>query len=71
VRETKLADAYRESRVFLDLRNPDWLKGRCGRCEFRASCGGSRARAFALTGDAAATDPWCAYVPKAPLARSA
>jgi radical SAM protein with 4Fe4S-binding SPASM domain len=71
VRATALASAYRESRVFLDLRNPDWLKGRCGRCEFRASCGGSRARAFALTGDAAATDPWCAYVPQAPAARSA
>jgi radical SAM protein len=71
VRETPLAHAYRDSRVFLDLRDPDWLKGRCGRCEFRASCGGSRARAFALTGDPAATDPWCAYVPKAQVARSA
>ena len=71
VRETSLADAYRQSRVFLDLRNPDWLKGRCGRCEFRATCGGSRARAFAITGDAAATDPWCAYRPAASVARSA
>jgi radical SAM protein len=70
VRHADLAKAYRESGVFKDLRNPDWLEGRCGRCEFRASCGGSRARAFAITGDAAATDPWCAYVPKAQIARS-
>jgi radical SAM protein len=70
VRTTPLARAYRESQVFLALRDPDSLRGRCGRCEFRASCGGSRARAYALTGDAAATDPWCAYVPQAQSARS-
>ena len=70
VRETALAKAYRQSQVFRDLRDPDWLKGRCGRCEFRATCGGSRARAFAITGDAAATDPWCAYRPVASLGGS-
>jgi AdoMet-dependent heme synthase len=64
VRTTPLARTYRESRVFLELRDPDCLRGRCGRCEFRATCGGSRARAFALTRDAAASDPWCAYVPQ-------
>ncbi|HET7290911.1 MAG TPA: TIGR04053 family radical SAM/SPASM domain-containing protein [Vicinamibacteria bacterium] len=71
VRDGALAQAYRRSQVFRDLRDPDWLKGRCGRCEFRATCGGSRARAFAITGDAAATDPWCAYRPAAAEARSA
>jgi AdoMet-dependent heme synthase len=70
VRETPLASAYRDSPVFRELRDPERLRGRCGRCEFRASCGGSRARAFALTGDAAATDPWCAYQPQAPADRS-
>jgi len=72
VRTTSIARAYRESRAFLDLRDPDWLKGRCRRCEFRATCGGSRARAFAITGDPAATDPWCAYRPMdtAPLVAS-
>jgi len=48
------------------LRDPDMLKGRCGRCEFRHICGGSRSRAFALTGDPFATDPWCAYQPPPP-----
>ena len=42
VRTMPLARAYRESRVFRDLRDADTLRGRCGRCEFRASCGGSR-----------------------------
>ena len=42
-------------------------KGRCGRCEFRDICGGSRSRAFGLTGDPFETDPWCSYEP---LARS-
>ncbi|KWX03723.1 hypothetical protein TH66_13065 [Carbonactinospora thermoautotrophica] len=37
--------------------------GRCGRCEFRTVCGGSRSRAFALTGDAYAEEPWCGYRP--------
>jgi radical SAM protein with 4Fe4S-binding SPASM domain len=67
VREDELAAIYRSSPCFRDLRDPDWLKGRCGRCEFRASCGGSRSRAYALLGDPAATDPWCAYKPATPL----
>lgn len=47
----------------LDLRDPGRLGGRCGRCEYRERCGGSRARAFALTGDPLAEDPGCAHVP--------
>ncbi len=65
VRESTLADVYREHETFLALRDPDRLQGRCGRCEFRSICGGSRARAFAITGDPYATDPWCAYEPRA------
>lgn len=65
VRQSTLAHLYREHDMFRSLRDPDRLKDRCGRCEFRSICGGSRARAFALTGDAFATDPWCAYEPRA------
>jgi radical SAM protein with 4Fe4S-binding SPASM domain len=65
VRGTRLQEAYRDSALFRDLRAPDRLKGRCGRCEFRFICGGSRSRAFALTGDALETDPWCTYEPAA------
>ena len=65
VRQSTIAQVYRDHETFRALRDPDRLKGRCGRCEFRSICGGSRARAFALTGDAFATDPWCAYEPRA------
>jgi radical SAM protein len=63
VREARLADVYRHSDLFRGLRDPDGLKGRCGRCEFRRICGGSRSRAYGLTGDPFETDPWCAYEP--------
>lgn len=65
VRRHRIADVYRTSGLFLDLRDPDRLKGRCGRCEFRRLCGGSRSRAYALTGDWLAEDLWCAYDPPA------
>jgi radical SAM protein len=65
VRSVELAEAYRHSSLFRDLRDPDLLTGRCGRCEYRRICGGSRSRAFALTGDPFATDPWCVYEPVA------
>jgi radical SAM protein len=63
VRNGELVSVYRGDEVFLQLRNPDALEGRCGICEFREVCGGSRSRAFALTGNALATDPLCAYIP--------
>lgn len=67
IRTTDLATLYRTSSVFRDLRDPNQLKGRCGACEFRSICGGSRARAYAMTGDYLAEDPCCAYVPTAHL----
>jgi len=69
VRQRTLADAYRNSELFRKLRNPDLLSGPCGRCEYRQICGGSRSRAFGLTGDLFASDPWCAY--EAPRAQYA
>ncbi len=63
VRQRPLADIYRESDLFLSLRNPGALGGKCGVCEFRSLCGGSRARAWALTGDPLGADPTCAYQP--------
>jgi len=54
---------YREHPLFRSLREPDRLQGKCGVCEYRNVCGGSRARAFALTGDVMAEDPLCAYQP--------
>jgi radical SAM protein len=63
VRSQSLADIYRNSELFRTLRDPDALRGRCGRCEYRGICGGSRSRAYALTGSYLATDPWCGYQP--------
>lgn len=54
---------YQESTLFRLLRTPDRITGKCGVCEFREICGGSRARAYGLTGDPMASDPDCAYVP--------
>jgi MoaA/NifB/PqqE/SkfB family radical SAM enzyme len=63
VRTDSLANVYRTSPLFADLRRPAGFKGRCGCCEYGEICGGSRSRAFALTGDPLETDPWCAYIP--------
>jgi radical SAM protein len=64
VRETPLAEIYRESPIFKALRNPDGFKGKCGVCEFRYVCGGSRSRAYAMTGDYLESEPFCVYIPK-------
>jgi len=63
VRTADLGHVYRTDEVFLQLRDADALLDRCGRCRFRAICGGSRARAFAATGMLMASDPLCAYDP--------
>ncbi|MFJ6070698.1 TIGR04053 family radical SAM/SPASM domain-containing protein [Streptomyces sp. NPDC093065] len=63
VRRTPLTEIYRASELFTALRDPDRLGGRCGRCEFRRVCGGSRSRAYGTTGDPYAEEPWCGYVP--------
>jgi radical SAM protein len=63
VRNESVVQVYRQSKLFQDLRNPLLLKGKCGRCEFRDVCGGSRARAYATTGDYLESDPSCIYEP--------
>jgi AdoMet-dependent heme synthase len=64
IREQKLSTIYRDSPLFRDLRDTSRLEGKCGACEFKEICGGSRARAFALTGNPHAEEPCCSYVPK-------
>ncbi|MDR7483856.1 MAG: TIGR04053 family radical SAM/SPASM domain-containing protein [Armatimonadota bacterium] len=63
VRRKPLVDLYRSSALFTSLRDPSRFQDRCGRCEYRMICGGSRARAFAHTGNVLASDPLCPYVP--------
>ncbi len=64
IRYRDLGVIYRGSDLFVALRNPDNLIGKCRHCEFRILCGGSRARAYATTGDLFASDPLCAYEPQ-------
>ena len=63
VRERPLTEIYRASPLLRALRDRDGFGGRCGRCEFRGVCGGSRAQAFAATGDPLGADPTCPYQP--------
>lgn len=64
LRRDSLAQVYREHPVFVSLRDPDALEGKCGACEFKRVCGGSRARAYAVYGNMLAEEPTCAYVPR-------
>jgi radical SAM protein len=57
-----IVDVYREHPTLLRIRAAEF-GGRCGRCAYRELCGGSRARAYAATGDALAEDPACAFEP--------
>jgi radical SAM protein with 4Fe4S-binding SPASM domain len=60
-----LAEIYQNAPLFLALRDSSQLKGKCGRCEYKEICGGSRARAFAIAHDPLAQEPCCAYQPQA------
>jgi radical SAM protein len=64
VRLQALSTIYRESPLFKQLRDTSKLEGKCGACEFKEICGGSRARAYALTGNPSAEEPCCSYVPR-------
>ena len=63
VRDLPFSEIYRGSELLQELRNPDGFGGRCGQCEFRTVCGGSRSHAYATTGDPLAEDRSCLYVP--------
>jgi len=63
IRKQSLTELYRHSPLFTSLRDPGNLKGKCGVCQFREICGGSRSRAFAVTADMFAEEPCCSYQP--------
>jgi radical SAM protein len=63
VRRNHIVDVYRNSPLFRALRDRELLKGKCGVCEYRDVCGGSRARAYAVTGDYLEAEPFCAHIP--------
>jgi AdoMet-dependent heme synthase len=63
VRDRAFSELYAHAPLFQAFRDPSRLGGDCGACEFRAVCGGCRARAYAATGDPLAEEPDCAYEP--------
>ncbi len=63
VLQDSLTDVYRNSDLFRTLRDTTQREGKCGICEYQKICGGSRSRAYALTGDFLAEDPRCTYQP--------
>jgi radical SAM protein len=63
VKEQSLMEIYRKAPLFNDLRDTTKFEGRCGLCEFVGVCGGSRSRAYAVTGDPLAEEPFCTYEP--------
>jgi radical SAM protein len=63
VRTHDLTEVYRDAPLFRSLRDRSRIKGKCGVCEYRAVCGGSRARAWAVTGDPLEAEPYCAHLP--------
>ena len=63
VRRRSLVDVYQNAALFRVLRDSTCLKGKCGLCHYRNLCGGSRSRAYALTGDYLAEEPRCTHRP--------
>lgn len=59
IREQSLTAIWRDSKVLNELRERSLLKGKCGECEYRETCGGCRGRAYACSGDYLETDPVC------------
>lgn len=64
VRRQRFAHIWQDSPLFAELRDPDLLEGKCGICQFKALCSGCRARAYGVTGNYLAEEPFCAYQPE-------
>jgi len=63
MRSDSLAEVYADHEVFKLLRDTDRLLGKCGICEYKTICAGSRSRAYAMSGDLMAPEPFCVYQP--------
>ena len=63
IRRQSLSDIWQNSELFRQLRDFSGYEGRCGRCEYIQVCGGCRARAYAVTGNYLAEEPFCSYQP--------
>lgn len=63
VREKSIVQIYKTAPLLKKLRTIKNLKGKCSYCEFKIICGGSRVRAYTITGDYFKQDPHCMYTP--------
>jgi len=63
IRQDSFSKIWNSSDIFLSLRDFKQLKGKCGKCEYKAVCGGCRARAYEATGDFLSEEPLCSYQP--------
>jgi len=63
IREQTFGEVWRDSPLFIELRDLSLLKGKCGACEYKSVCGGCRARAYEVLGDYLEAEPYCSYVP--------
>jgi radical SAM protein with 4Fe4S-binding SPASM domain len=51
IREKSFKEIWQNSDMFKKLRDPNTLTGKCGECNYKALCGGCRARAYGLSAD--------------------
>ena len=63
IKKEPFSKIWNESKLFKEMRDLDHYHGKCGICEYRRVCGGCRARAFAISGDYLAAEPFCTYEP--------
>ena len=68
VKETPFPEIWKNSKHFLEFRNPADYEGKCGYCEYHRVCGGCRARAHSLTGSHLAEEPLCTFIPARKMA---
>lgn len=64
IRTQEFASIWQDSSLFAELRDPELLEGKCGICQFKSLCSGCRARAYGITGNYLAEEPFCAYQPE-------
>jgi radical SAM protein with 4Fe4S-binding SPASM domain len=63
IRRQPFREIWEDAQLFVELRNPDLLGGKCGLCEFKRVCGGCRARAYGMTAGYLDEEPFCTYEP--------
>ncbi len=63
LKEQSFKDIWENSKLLKDMRDFKSYKDNCGKCEYINVCGGCRARAYAVSGDYMAQEPFCHYQP--------